>query len=265
MSFIFEALGVSLALLAGMLVLMEVGRRLGCARREAHPDARTQLGPVEGALFGLLGLVMALTFSGAAARYDARRMVIAQEANAIGTAYDRLDLLRPEEQPPLRDLCRRYLDARIAYYREAPDTPAHQAQARNVQQLLDRLWKETATACDRDPRGQVSILVVPAVNELANIVTTRAMTSQLHPPGVIYAMLFVLASSGALVAGYASAEERNRSWLHHLGFALIFSVTVYVVIDLEHPRLGFIRLQASDRVLEDLRTRIQGPGQVTAP
>src|SRR5262245_22835515 len=90
-------------LLAGMLVCLELGRRLGVRRLERDPQgALAGLGAVEGAVFGLYGLLIAFTFSGAPARFDARRQLIAEEANAIGTAYLRIDLLAAESQPALR-------------------------------------------------------------------------------------------------------------------------------------------------------------------
>jgi len=107
--------------LAMMLALM-VGRYLG--RR--HPSdemasARTRLTAVEAAIFGLLGLLVAFTFSGASSRYDLRRQMTVDESNAIGTAYLRLDLLSAQAQPALREKFRRYLEARIAAYRLLPD------------------------------------------------------------------------------------------------------------------------------------------------
>jgi len=103
------------ALFLVMLFLFETGRRIG--RRQMTKDtegSRAGLGAVEGAVFGLMGLLIAVTFSGAASRFDTRRQLIAEEANAIGTAYLRLDLLADGAQPALRENFRRYADARRA-------------------------------------------------------------------------------------------------------------------------------------------------------
>jgi hypothetical protein len=79
---------------------------------------------VEGSVFGLLGLLVAFTFSGASSRFDTRRHLIVEETNAIGTAYLRLDVLPSTVQPALRDSFRRYLDSRLAIYRKLPDAAA---------------------------------------------------------------------------------------------------------------------------------------------
>jgi hypothetical protein len=91
------------------------------------------------------------------------------------------------------------------------------------------------------------------------------MALQMHPPMVIFAMLFGLALAASLLAGYSMTGSRVRSWFHMLGFALVMAVAVYVILDIEYPRLGLIRVDAFDQAMIDLRESmnrdIQGPGQ----
>src|SRR5216117_2664330 len=109
------------SLFLSMLLCLEIGRRLGIRRLARDPEgAMAGLGAVEGAVFGLYGLLIAFTFSGAPARLDTRRQLIAEEANAIGTAYLRLDLLPTDSQPALRALFRNYLDSRLEIFRRLP-------------------------------------------------------------------------------------------------------------------------------------------------
>ena len=99
--FIIVLLSVALALFAGMVVLLEVGRRTGIRRMRKDPEAaREGFGALEGAIFALLGLLIAFTFSGAAERFDRRRHLIVEETNAIGTAYLRSTSSRPTCSPP---------------------------------------------------------------------------------------------------------------------------------------------------------------------
>ena len=95
-------------LLPAMIVLLEVGRRL----RRQHADAVVS-SAIEGAIFGLFGLLLAFTFSGAVSRFDTHRQLLTQEANDIGTAYLRLDLLPAQTQPELRQLFRDYTTSRL--------------------------------------------------------------------------------------------------------------------------------------------------------
>lgn len=258
MGFTLESLALAGLLLAGILAAQEAGRRLGLRRLAKHPDgAKAGLGAVEGAVFGLFGLVVAFTFSGAASRFDSRRQLIAQEANAIGTAYLRLDFLAPEDRRAIQEAFRGYLDARLDQTRAEPGTAAAASAEREVLRRQGAIWERAVAAVPRAPLPSAPMLVMPPLNEMIDIVTTRSMAARLHPPVVVYVMLFVLAFAGALMAGFGTAENRVRSWLHELGFAAIFAVTVFVIIDLEYPRRGLIRIHAADQVLLDLRAQMK--------
>ena len=129
MGFELAAAFAAIGLFLGMLIFGEVGRRIGIARLARYPGSEARgAGPAEGAVFGLLGLLLAFTFSGAASRFKARRHLIAEEANAIGTAYLRVNLLPLDAQPEVRQLFRRYLDTRIATYQNVVDAAAVQAK-----------------------------------------------------------------------------------------------------------------------------------------
>ena len=119
-----HAMELAIALFFTTLLCWELGRRIGRRRAAADPEGwQAGTGVIDGAAFGLLGLILGFTFSGAAGRLDVRRHYVIDEANAVGTAYLRVDLLPDAAQPALRDAFRRYLDARLAAYAAAPDVP----------------------------------------------------------------------------------------------------------------------------------------------
>jgi hypothetical protein len=239
-------------LFAGMLLLQGAGRRLGARRMAADPEgARAGLSAVEGAVFGLMGLMIAFTFSGAASRFETRRHLIVEEANAIGTAYLRLDLLPAEAQPKLRDLFRQYLDARLEAYRRLPDVAAAKDALAQSTEFQAQIWNEALEASRAAP--QATMLLLPALNAMIDITTTRTVALQTHPPVVIFAMLGFLALACSLLAGYSMAGAKSRSVVHSLGFAVILTLTVYVILDLEFPRIGLIRIDAADKILSDVR------------
>jgi hypothetical protein len=240
-------------LFAGMILLLELGRRLGRRRHSNDEEgARAGLGAVEGAVFALLGLLIAFTFSSAASRFDTRRLLIVQEGNAIGTAWLRLDLLPANAQPELRNLFRRYLDLRLEAYGKLPDVEAAVAGLSKANALQGEIWNKAVAACQGAP-DPMKAQLIPALNEMFDIAASRAMAAQMHPPHIIFVMLGVLALMSSLLAGYAMAGGKVRSWIHVIGFALIMATTVYVILDLEFPRFGIIRVDALDRVLVDLR------------
>lgn len=252
MNFEANALLLTGGLLAALLALQELGRRLGIRNtRRAGGAAEAGTGVVEGAVFALLGLLIAFTFSGAASRFDERRQLIVDEANAIGTAYLRLDLLPSAAQADLHETFKRYLDARLAVYRALPDIAAAKAELAHAGNLQQEIWaKATAASAGSQP---TTMLLLPALNEMFDITTTRTMAAQTHPPIVIFGLLFGLAMLSAVLAGYATAGAHERNWVHMIVFAVTLAGAVYVIVDIEYPRLGLIRVDAFDQVLRDVR------------
>lgn len=249
---------LALGLLGGMLASLELGRWLG-SRRSAknQAGAKATVGTLEAAIFGLMGLIIAFSFSGAVSRFDQRRQVIVEEGNAIGTAWLRLDALPEAFQPGLRDLFRRYVDSRVAAYDTLPDIDAAYAELERGKKLQGEIWNAAVAACKTAEGQRAGILVLPALNAMIDIASTRTMASWMHPPTVIFVLLFGLAFSSTLLAGYDLATTKTRSWFHVLGFAVIMSITVYIILDIEFPHLGLIRVDAFNQVLRDVRSSMQ--------
>src|SRR3982751_1135573 len=182
-----------LAVFASILLLMEIGRRFGERDRKQDPEnAASGTGSVEAAVFGLMGLLIAFTFSGAASRFDARRQLIVEESNTIGTAYLRMDLLPGHSQPILRDEFRQYLDARLESYRKIPDFRAVAAETRRAEELQRKIWTQAVEGCKELASPAVTTLVLGSLNQMIDISTTRNEGAQMHPPITIYLMLVVL-------------------------------------------------------------------------
>jgi hypothetical protein len=242
-------------LFVGVLTFLEVGRRIGRRRlASGAAEGGAGFGAVESAVFGLMGLLIAFTFSGATTRFDDRRHLVRQEANAIGTAWLRIDLVPSEAQVKLRDLFRRYLDSRLETYRNAKQAELAMSEFARSTVLQQDIWTTAVAAC-RDPGAApgASLLLLPALNEMIDITTTRLMATRLHPPPIIFGMLIALTLAGALLAGHAMAAHLSWSWTHALALAFVMAATVYVIIDIEYPRLGLIRVDAVDEVLVDVR------------
>ena len=101
------------------------------------------------------------------------------------------------------------------------------------------------------------MLLLPALNDMFDITTTRTMALQTHPPLIIFVLLVSLAFLSALLAGYAMAGSKGRNWVHMTAFAFTLAGAVYVIVDMEYPRFGLIRVDAFDQVLVDLRQSMQ--------
>jgi hypothetical protein len=253
MYFTLRAALVAVGLFVGLLAALELGRRWGRARAARAPDSeREGLGAVEAAVYGLLGLLVAFTFSGAASRFEGRRDLIVQEANAIGTAYLRLDLLAEPARDSLREKFRRYLDSRLETYRRLPDEQAARAELARSIALQGEIWTEAIEAA-RAAGPSTTMLLAPALNEMFDTTTTRTAATRAHPPNVLFAMLVAVALVSALLVGHAMAASAASRRLHTLAYAGVLALTLYVIVDLEYPRLGLIRVDAFDQVLVDVR------------
>jgi hypothetical protein len=249
----------ALALFAAMLELMELGARRG--RRLLASDAegaRSGLSAPEGVVFALLGLLIAFSFAGALERFGQRRALIVEEANAIGTAWLRLDLLAPDARAVLQRDLRNYLDARLLVYATPDDQAAVLAASTRVGELQAELW-ERASAAARAEGQAATMLLLPALNECFDIAATRMTATQNHPPAIVFWLLIATALTSALLAGLAMAPSKGRHWLHRLVFAGVVALTVYTIQDLEYPRLGLVRVDALDQVLVELRESMESP------
>ena len=236
------------------LLFVEIGRRLGArwVDEEETERERVVLNTIETAIYALLGLMIAFTFSGAAERFDARRSLTVQEGNAIGTAYLRLDLLPAAAQPALREKFRRYTEARIAVYQALPDIEASNTHAARAGALQGQIWAE-AVAALKDAPPASSLLLLPALNDMLDITTTRAIMLRTHTPPVVLVTLLMLTLVCSLLIGNGLARKRTcGAVLHTVGFALVLTVTLYVILDLDHPRAGLIQLDYADQALADV-------------
>jgi len=249
------ALALIAALFLAMLAMIEAGRRVGQARLARDPSGLARgNGAAEAAVFGLLGLLIAFTFSGAATRFQERKQQITQEANAIGTAYLRIDLVAPAAQPELRDLLRRYTEVRIATYADVSNVEATLARLAEGSALQSTIWKKALGASEAPGASpDAAKLLVPALNDMFDITTTRVMATRNHSPAIVFVVLVALCLVGAVLIGYELAGSTPRAWLHPLAFSAALTLCVYVIVDLEFPRLGFIRINDADQVLVEVR------------
>ena len=254
MSFVPLSIGICLSVFAGLLVCMTLAHRLGRARRRRHPGAGDQgQNTIESAVFGLLGLLLAFTFSGAAGRFEDRRHLIMEEANGIGTAWLRLDLLPAAEQPSIRDHFRRYVDARLAIYRNVEDPQGLRVAVASADAAQRELWNSLVPVLNTNDSQRLVNVVVPAFNEMFDLATARMMAMETHQPLLVFGVLVALMLLAAVVSGLSMSANDRLSPLHMLVFAGTLALAAWLILDLEFPRLGLMRIDAHDHLITDLR------------
>src|SRR6266480_5557471 len=152
--------GVFIAILFVVLISVECGYRLGKYRRSRHEqEKQAPVGTMVGATLGLLAFILAFTFGLAAARFDTRRQVLLDEANAIGTTYLRAGML-PEQGEKIRALLRDYVGVRLNAVR-----PGNAAEGiRQLENIQQKQWAQAETVGQKNPNSIVAGLFVQSLN-----------------------------------------------------------------------------------------------------
>jgi hypothetical protein len=252
----FGAYSIALALgfFFAMVVFIEVGRRWGLRRAaQVGGDAQSGLGRVEAAVYAVLSLLLGFTFSGAAARYDHRRELVVEQAIAINDVWQFSHMLPKEQGEDIRAGLRGYVDALLATYSTAPGTQ-DELRERGVMSHAERyVWGRAVAATRADTGEKARMLLMPALDAMLDAVEEDRLAQRIHPPLLVWAMLTIAAVFAGLFAGYGMSSAPRRSWFHVIGTAATISITMFVILELESPRLGLIKMDRMDRALLELR------------
>jgi hypothetical protein len=238
-------------LIGVVLLSLECGHRLGVRQRTRSPHTVPTVHPtIEASVFGLMGILIGFTFYGAGSRFDNRRSLAIKEANAIGTSYLRLDLLPAEIRPGLQEDFRAYLRSRLEVERKIPDVNAVRTALHRSSTLQSSLWKSVVAAAKEVGPAEKS-LVLSSLNETIDITTDRTVALITHPPVVVYVMLGLTVVTSSVLAGYTMSASAIRDWISTITIAVVLGIALYVILDYEYPRIGLIRIDDTDQILED--------------
>jgi len=244
-------------LFALMLAATELGYRLGHRFSEGTVDAaRTQINAIQGSLLGVLGLLLGFTFSLSLQRFDSRSEAVIREANAIGAAMLRADLLPEPARTEAERLLNDYLDQRVRASSIALDHEAERdAVLRESEQTLRALWQEAARAAEENPTP-VSGLFIQSLNQMIDTYTARDAALKRHVPEPVLFLMFTTFLLTAFLVGYAGGVGGHRaSFATYILFTLVTSL-VFLIIDLDRPRRGLI--EVSQQSLVDLQSNRRG-------
>jgi hypothetical protein len=247
---------IVVALIVLFLLAAEVGFRAGRRHARRVADKEPQVGTIQGALLGLLALLLGFSFAMAQSRYDARRALVVDEANAIGTAYLRAQLLPKPEGPEIADALRRYVDVRLTRLRERVDEPPLREVIKESERLHDYLWARAVRAAQQDPRP-VTNLFITSLNEVIDLHAKRLAAFRNHVPDSVFLLLYFVAAVSMAVTGYAAGLGGHRSFWPTATTAVLIAIVIAVVMDLDRPRQGLITV--SQQGMMDLRDSLNRP------
>jgi hypothetical protein len=245
--------GVFLITVAMVLLSIEGGYQLGTYRRQrSEKEDRPPVGEMVAATLALLAFLLAFTFGLAASRFDVRRGLVVDEANAIGTTYLRAAMLPEPHQSEVRTLLRTYVDVRLEAVRPGKLGPAI-ARSRA---LHTQLWDHATIVGKEHPSSIVVGLFIASLNELIDLHTRRlTLGAGNRIPGAIWTALYFVAIVGTAVMGYHTGLSGSGRSLAILALVLAFSAVITLIADLDRPQEGLLRV--SQQAMSELRDSLK--------
>lgn len=210
-----------------------------------------ELGAIIGMLLGLLGLLLAFTFSMSNSRFDTRRQLIIEESNNIGTVILRVDVYPDSMRQLLRANLKEYVEQRIAFYQGGMDVKKSVDHYMKADSIGKEIWSSVANYAKADNITTRTSEIIPALNAMIDITTTRRAAGEATIPDPIMYFLFILCLGSSFLLGY---EKPNQiDWIVVIGLGIMLSLTVYAIIDLDRPRSGVINMDTPHKKIEELR------------
>jgi len=247
---------VALFVFIFIIVFYHIGHAFQLRRKKNKPEfGINDSGKIAGALIGLLGFLLAFTFSMSNSRFDHRRQLVVEEANDIATAFLRTKAYPDSLRQLLTPAFNAYLEERIAYsvglLKTNDDLGILKAHWEKADSIGKSIWDIAVSLTKTTPYLVTSSQLLPELNAMIDITTLRLAAGEETVPDSIMFFLFVLAFAAAFVMGYENKGDVD--WIILTAFSLMISFTIFTIIDLDRPRAGFIRMEGPIQKILDLR------------
>ena len=246
--------GVFIAFALVTMACYEGGFRVGRWWQEREPgEQEGPTGMLVGSILALQAFLLAVTIGMASDRFDARRAIVLQEANAIGTTYLRAGYLPEPASSEIRELLREYVPLRIVVTESAD---IQTAIAKSVA-IHDALWAIAEDTARTTESGDLVALFIESLNETIDLHETRVTAGSARVPQTVLLLLVGGSALGLAMVGYSAGLTRRRSLLSAVVLVIALGAVITIVVDLDRPREGFI--QVSQQPLIDLQQQIGPP------
>jgi len=230
---------IFVASLVAIFVATEIGRQLGllASRRQ-----RENISTIEGAILGLLALLIAFTFSMALSLFEMRRDALLNEANAIGTTALRARLLPTPYNTECLKLLREYIQIRLDIARSTPPPPEATAAIARSNALQEALWQQVKAVAAKDNAMVPTGLFIQSLNEMIDDQEKRLTAVANRVPNIILMALYGVAIFAGAISGYGSGLEVQRARLPIYAMAVLVAAMILLIQDLDRPSAGFIKV-----------------------
>ncbi len=241
-------------LFISMIVAVEAGYRLGLrAQSRATESSRSHINAIQASLLGILALVLAFTLSIALQRFESRSQAVVDEANAIGTAYLRAQLLPAPVGDDVLQSLREYVNLRVREGEIALNSPTERKPViAQINQTLVVLWRYAVQIAADNPQPVPSGMFIQSLNDLIDANGRHEAALERHVPDFVLWLLFGVIFATAGVVGFAVGSAGHRPSLVSYIMVVLIALLVFAIIDLDRPRRGLI--QVSQQSLIDVQT-----------
>lgn len=262
-----EEFSLFAAAFAGLFIALEGGYRIGrCKRSDGDEEGRAHIGALQAAVLGLLALLLGFTFAMAVSRFDTRKALVLDEANAIGTAYERARFLPRPIRDKVERLLLAYVVARLDFYEAGTDSFRLEAASGAAARLAEEMWSLTEAALAQDSRSITTALFIQALNEVSDIREKRLVAMDDHVPETVIYLLFTVSLVALGLIAYNCGLAGRRRMLSNTVFALLIALVLTTILDIDRPRRGLIKVSHESlvRLKAALVTdhRAPAPGQL---
>ncbi len=243
----YSSVAIALALFVAIIIVNEMGFRVGRFHQD-YDDAEVKAltGSVQASVLGLLALLLGFTFSMSMQRFDNRSMALIDEANAIGTAMLRVELLPDIYKAEAAEQLKHYIDLRIAIG-QLDLTKQTQRQRYNdeITEVQKKLWSLAILATNEDPRPVTTGAFVKSLNDVIDSQGKRNALLQMHVPEVVLFLLFLVFISSGGILGYSAGLSGKRVFIPIVMISFLITLIVFIIIDLDRPKRGLIQVNQS--------------------
>ena len=253
------------AVLIGVLVAAsEIGFWVKKKMAGGGPDTigKADIALIIGAVLTLLALLLGFTYSMSEGRFEERRQLVIDEANAIGTTYLRAKTLPEPRSSEIQGLLRQYTALRVEIVGRMEDDPKKIQEMENrTKQLQSMLWSHAAALARGNPNPVISIFLV-TLNEMIDLHTKKLAAFRNRVPFPIYVVLFIVSAFALWLIGYYLGSHRQRAMIVTAMLAFLVASVMWLIMDLDQPVRGAIR--TSQQSLIDLNQDLsQESGEAT--
>jgi fumarate reductase subunit D len=229
----------------GVIVLLgviELCFRLGRKQRKPADEAhKTHITALQTALLGLLALLLGFTFAMSVTRFEARKNLVLEEANAIGNAYWRSQLIPAEHRPAVAKMLHEYASASLDYHLADQDSPRF-AAANATARRIERQIRAAVAARAENPPTISTIMFIQAINDMAQINEKRRVALENHVPEPVYYLLFIVAAGSMAYIAYGTGLYGRRRPVSTGMFAALIALVLTFILDIDQPIGGLIEV-----------------------